>query len=63
MLNDRRLFLITDISFPSLSLVEPRRPSGCNQNLTPLTDLVARPHGEDLITHLGLDYTGIALAC
>src|SRR5438270_5688593 len=35
-------------------LVEPRRPSGCDQNLTPLMDLVARSHiiDEDPITHL-----------
>jgi hypothetical protein len=41
-------------------LVEPRRPSGFNQNLTPLMDLVAHTHtmGEELITHLGLDYYG-----
>jgi hypothetical protein len=57
MLNDRRLFLLTDISFPSLSFVKPRRPSGCNKNLTPLMDLADRSHimAEDLTIHLGLD--------
>jgi hypothetical protein len=61
MLNDRRLFLITDISFPSLVVwLNPVGPKGATRILRLLMDLAAstRIMAKGLITHVGLDYYG-----